>query len=105
MVHLTAGWHSIDHHLHAHWVDFRETRQRSYVASLPANVRCADAKRFRRRLIETSHLAVAPDHDDGDIDRVQDANYIGAYRVRYRPRALRPTVLTNPNLDLARFGH
>jgi hypothetical protein len=105
MVHLTAGCHSIDHHLRAYWVDFQDTRERSYVASLPANVRCADAKRFRRRLIETSHLTVAPDHDDGDIDRVQDANYIGAYRVRCRTRALRPTGLTNSNLDLTRFGH
>jgi hypothetical protein len=105
MVHLSARWHSIDHHLHAHLVDIRETHQRLYVASLPANVRCVDPEHFHCRSIETSHPAVASEHDDRDIDRVQDANHISAYRVLGRTRSLYLTGLWNPDFGFAMYGH
>ena len=105
MAHLTTGWHPVDHYLHAHLIDFRDTRQRLYVASLPANVRGMDPKDFHRRSIETSHLAVTSDHDDRDIDRVQDGNYIDAYRDRTRTRSLHLLGLTNSNLRYAGLSH
>ena len=67
---LMAGWHSIDHCLYAHPVNFRKTQQRLNVARASTNIRRADAQRLRRRPIETSYLALKLDNDDGDIDRV-----------------------------------
>ena len=36
------------------------------------------AERFGRRAVEAGHRAVAADDDDGKIDRVEDADELGA---------------------------
>ena len=80
-------------------LDVRNIRQRLIVAGPSAYVRRGGAERLRRRPIEASYLAVAPDHDDRNIDRVQDANYVGATEsaVAYR---LSPLGSTDSELSL-----
>jgi hypothetical protein len=96
-----AGRQSIGHYLHAHVFDFRDIRQHFQATSPPAYIRWGEAKHFRRRSIETRHLAVAVDHDDGNIDRIKYADPIGVYRVRGRNVAMLPRCLGNIDLSVA----
>ena len=93
-----AGWEFIVHHLDAHLLDFRNIRQRLNAASPAAYVRWSDTKHFRGSPIEASHLAVAVDHDDRNIDRIKDPHDIRAY-------GLGRNVAVNRDLRFAFFGH
>ncbi|HEY0745727.1 MAG TPA: hypothetical protein VGD63_03440 [Steroidobacteraceae bacterium] len=76
-----------------------------HVASLPTYVRWDDPKHIRRRSIETGHAAITADHDDRNVDRIKDADNIGAYGVRGRKTALRPAGLVDPDLSFSRLDH
>jgi len=102
--HLVARWHSINHHLNARLLDFGDASQCSQVASMPPQVRCGDAKHFLRRTIETCHRAVAPNDNDRNVDRIQDADNIEAGR-GVRSVALHPIGHTNPYLGISGFRH
>jgi hypothetical protein len=71
-----AGWDSIGHHLDARLLDFWSIRQRSHAARPAAYVRWDASKHLRRSLIESSHFAVAINHDDRHIDRIKDADQV-----------------------------
>jgi hypothetical protein len=73
---------SIGHHPRARLLDVFETAQCVNAARLAANVRCADAEHFDGGPIEASDRAVERDDDNRNLDRVQDADDIGAARVR-----------------------
>ena len=60
----------------------------------------ATPKHVRGGSIETSHLAVAVDHHDRNLDRIEDA-HIHAHRIRGGDIGLRPGDLANRDLGLA----
>jgi hypothetical protein len=100
-----AEWHFVCYHLQARFVEVWNALQGLHLASLPPYVRSSGAERLRRRAIETRDLAIAMDHDDRNIDRIKDADYIGALSVPtfcFRMRSAGPD---DPELNLVRSSH
>ncbi|HEY3965022.1 MAG TPA: hypothetical protein VGM05_10765 [Planctomycetaceae bacterium] len=85
-------------HLCAKLREILYVRQRCDVARQGADVRWCQAKRFRRGPVDMDQRAVAPDHNDGNIHRVEDADEVSADQGHTCSVALHQAIIAGPRL-------
>ena len=89
-------WCPVGNHLNAHLLEIDHVCEHSDVARGPADVRWREAEHCCRPPVEAGHSEVAANRDYGKIDSVEDADEVGADRVRTRSVAMRPADITRP---------
>lgn len=106
MPNFAPAWCPVGDHLCAQFLEIHHLREHSDVARGLADIGWREAKRRCRSPVEADNREVAANHDDGKIDRVEDADEVGAERVRTHGIAMRPGDIAGPAIRCRRgFRH